>query len=167
MSSLLWCPSFPRFGNPSAIISLNRFSVPLICILDPSSTSKSLRFGFWLCSRVHECCVHDCFPLLLTQCNNFQPCLHSLIICFSAWPSVLVTISTVFLFDLLSFSLTRFWIFSRNLSLYWISHPSCWTSQPSLESTSLFHLSVYLNLLWGYWGWGRRLTTSRSVYIST
>jgi hypothetical protein len=41
---------FPKFGELSAIISLNMFSIPLVCILVPSSTQHICRYGLLIMS---------------------------------------------------------------------------------------------------------------------
>jgi hypothetical protein len=148
--------SFPRFGIFYAIISLNRFffvcvCVSSVCISVPSCTLqihwlglsimslRSWRLSSWLLLFLY---------CLLSECNNSSTLSSIPAILSSVWSRLLVILSFEFLFDLLSF------LFSRFPLVFFFFPPqfiSLLNFHLSLEMTSLLHLSVHLNSLWGYW----------------
>jgi hypothetical protein len=108
---------FLRFGKFSAIISLKKFSVPLLCMME---SSCMLKIHIWSFNFIPKSCcsvIISCFSSLLSELDHLfsNPDITS-----STSSHLLMRLSTEFFISLGSFSFPRFLLgsFTRCLSLY-------------------------------------------------
>lgn len=132
----LGCPllTFLRATKFCTVTSMSAFSMPLICMLVPSSVTD-LRLQVQ--SLKHEPEVTNGLVMFLFVIATWRiraPGLRSL---------VLFCLPVAFLFiELFSFTCVYVWFFFHLENVF-----LCWISHPSLELTSLFNSTVYLNHL--------------------